>query len=201
MKLKNSYILLIAMALFLLISIGSVCASENITNDNDVKLADHGSDKILKSTNDNDERLSDDSNEETQKINTTVNADNTKVRYNEDKNISIKVLDNESNRIDVNKSNITVFEGNNQLNFLYNNSIITITDSLSVGNHSIIINYLGNSKYANSSTTVILSITGNNTINAPESVVSDGQTIIVPITVFNGVENVNINKSIQISFC
>lgn len=194
MKLKNSYILLIAMALFLLISIGSVCASENITNDNDVKLADHGSDKILKSTNDNDERLSDDSNEETQKINTTVNADNTKVRYNEDKNISIKVLDNESNSIDVNKSNITVFEGNNQLNFLYNNSIITITDSLSVGNHSIIINYLGNSKYANSSTTVILSITGNNTINTPESVVSDGQTIIVPITVFNGVENVNINN-------
>lgn len=61
MKLKNSYIL-IAIAIFLLISIGSVCASENITDNSDVTLADDGTDVVLSDTDDN--VLNEDANQE-----------------------------------------------------------------------------------------------------------------------------------------
>ena len=44
MKLKNSYILLIVMSIFLLISIGSVCANDV----SDAQLADDGSDQYGK---------------------------------------------------------------------------------------------------------------------------------------------------------
>ena len=46
MKLKNSHILLIVMSLFLLVSIGSVCASDDAM-DADAKLANDGSVAVL----------------------------------------------------------------------------------------------------------------------------------------------------------
>ena len=52
MKLKNSYIL-IGIAIFLLISIGSVCASENVTDNVDVQTADDGKDVVLSDTDEN----------------------------------------------------------------------------------------------------------------------------------------------------
>ena len=95
MKLKNSYIL-IAMAIFLLISIGSVCASENITSDSDVQLADDGTDVVL--SEDTDENvIADDTQEQ---INTTVETDKTSYEFKQDdsnKNFTIKngFLDND----------------------------------------------------------------------------------------------------------
>ena len=70
MKIKKSSILLIVMAIFLLISIGSACASENITDDSDMSLAeDNGESVVLSNTNDTVENVPDDTNE---KINKTI---------------------------------------------------------------------------------------------------------------------------------
>ena len=52
MKLKKTHILLMAIAMFLLIGIGSVCASENVT-DIDDSLADDGTDVVLSDTDEN----------------------------------------------------------------------------------------------------------------------------------------------------
>ena len=200
MKLKNSYILLIAISILLLISIGSVCASEHSATDSDVKLTSDKTDVILSANADNNAALTDDATEgETQeKINTSVSTDfDTKeFEYDEDKNITVNILDNNSENIEgINRSNLTVFEGEKQINFTYNNSILTITDKLSVGNHSLIINYLGNANYTNSSKTVLLSILGNRTLNAPETVVSDGTLIVIPVSVFDGVKDVDLIKN------
>ena len=200
MKLKNSYILLIAISILLLISIGSVCASEHSATDSDVKLTSDKTDVILSANADNNAALTDDTTEgETQeKINTSVSTDfDTKeFEYDEDKNITVNILDNNSENIEgINRSNLTVFEGEKQINFTYNNSILTITDKLSVGNHSLIINYLGNANYTNSSKTVLLSILGNRTLNAPETVVSDGTLIVIPVSVFDGVKDVDLIKN------
>ena len=68
MKFKNSYILLIAMAIFLLVSIGSVCASENITADSDSPLASADAEVVLADGEDT-------GNDATQeKINTSIEA-------------------------------------------------------------------------------------------------------------------------------
>ena len=58
MKLKNSLVL-IAIAIFLLISIGSVCASETVTSDGDVQSADDGTDVVLSSDSDTDGNVAD----------------------------------------------------------------------------------------------------------------------------------------------
>ena len=95
MKLKNSYIL-IAMAIFLLISIGSVCASENITSDSDVQLADDGTDVVL--SEDTDENvIADDTQEQ---INTTVETDKTSYEFKQDdsnKNFTVNVKNKNNN--------------------------------------------------------------------------------------------------------
>ena len=57
MKIKNSSILLIVVAIFLLISIGSVCASENVTDNSDVTLADDGTDVVLSNTDTDDKMV------------------------------------------------------------------------------------------------------------------------------------------------
>ena len=61
MKLKKTHVLLIAIAIFLLMSIGSVCASENVTDTSDETLADDGTDVVL--SNDTDENVPDGSEE------------------------------------------------------------------------------------------------------------------------------------------
>lgn len=198
MKLKNSYILLIAMAIFLLVSIGSVCASENVTTDSDSPLASADAESIIAEG----ETSSGDATQE--KINTTVVASDSEIDYDADKNIDVTVKDNESQTIDVNESDFKVLEGTKSLNFTYNNSIVSIKDNLTVGNHSIIINYLGNSKYANSTTTIILSVLGNKTLEAPANIVKTGDKFeIKDVKVFNGakyIELVQENFKLNITY-
>ena len=195
MKIKKSSILLIVMAIFLLISIGSACASENITDDSDMSLAeDNGESVVLSNTNDTVENVPDDTNE---KINTTIEteSDTYKFSHDSDKNISVKVKANGSN-IAVNKSNLSVFEGNATINFDYdnNNTIIAIKE-LAVGNHTLTINYLGNDIYANATKIVTVQVFGNNTIETETSVVTNGENIEIPVKVNDGVEYIELIKN------
>ena len=186
MKLKNSHILLIVMSLFLLISIGSVCASD-AAMDADAKLADDGSSVVLA-----DDTAAGDA---AQKINTTVVSENVKVNERETAKLNVNVKDNESNNVEFTKDEIKINEGNKTINFNYTNSSIVLTDKLAAGNHSLIINYLGNANYTNSSTKVLLSIVGNLTIKTPASVnINSTKKTIVPITLTDSVDVYDINK-------
>ncbi|MEE1134295.1 MAG: hypothetical protein UHW60_05945, partial [Methanobrevibacter sp.] len=138
MKLKNSYIL-IGIAIFLLISIGSVCASENVTDNVDVQTADDGKDVVLSDTDDN---VPDETAQE--KINTTVDTKDTyEFKQNSSKSIDVKVKDNSSNPISVNKNNLSVMNGTKSIAFDYTDSLITITEALPCGIYNLTINYLG----------------------------------------------------------
>ena len=191
MKLKNSYILLIVMSIFLLISIGSVCANDV----SDAQLADDGSDVIA--VDNGDSIVSDDDgNETSEKIDTSVVSEDVRINEGETANINVAVNDNESNPIAIEKANLTVTESNNNINFDYNNSVITILDNLAAGNHSLVISYLGNDNYTNSSTSIVLSVVGNYTMNVPDSVTVNGtKMVVVPIEITNGVDIYEINKN------
>ena len=190
MKLKNSYILLIVMSIFLLISIGSVCANDV----SDVQLANDGSDVIA--VDNGDSIVSDDdTNSSPEKIDTSVVSEDVRINEGETANITVNVKDNESNEIAIEKENITVSEANNTINFDYNNSVITILDNLTAGNHSLVINYLGNDNYTNSSTEIILSVVGNYTMNVPTSVnMNSTKIVVIPIEITNSVDVYEINK-------
>ena len=118
------------MSLFLLVSIGSVCAQDNSTSDAGILASES-----------NDITLSEDAGE---KINTTVESENVKVNEKDPVEIPVTVKDNNNSIIDIAKGNLTVTEGNKTINFNYNNSKINIIDKLALGNHSLNINYLGN---------------------------------------------------------
>ena len=188
------------MATFLLISIGSVCASENTTADSDVLSASDEADVVLQEDVSTDilNNGSGEGETTTEKITTTINATGDKEKYgfDEDKNISVEVKDNESKDVEnINGSDFSVLEGEKSINFTYNNSKISIIEKLSVGNHSLIINYLGNSNYTNSSTTFLLKIFGNKTLEAPTTVVSDGNRVEIPdVKVSDGVDYFALNK-------
>ena len=188
MKFKKSNILLIVIAIFLLMSIGSVCASENITDNGDIDIADDGTNVVLSDTDDN---VADDSNQE--KTNTTIVTEKEKYEFKQDsnKNFSVTVKDNKTgNPIDVNKSDLTVSNGNKNVSFDYASSIITITEALPVGNYNLTINYLGNEIYFNSTKVIGVGIYGNNTIETVTSVVCNGKDIEIPVTINNGLENI-----------
>ena len=82
MKLKNSYILLIVMAIFLLVSIGSVCANEDVS---DAALADDGLDAVLANST------------EDARIDTNIVSNDVILHENDNKTIDLNVKDNESN--------------------------------------------------------------------------------------------------------
>ncbi|PWB86493.1 hypothetical protein [Methanobrevibacter thaueri] len=187
MKFKKSNILLIVIAIFLLMSIGSVCASENITDNGDIDIADDGTNVVLSDTDDN---VADDSNQE--KTNTTIVTEKEKYEFKQDsnKNFSVYVKDNKTDNIDVNKSDLTVSNGNKSVSFDYASSIITITEALPVGNYNLTINYLGNEIYFNSTKVIEVGIYGNNTIETVTSVVCNGKDIEIPVTINNGLENI-----------
>lgn len=190
MKLKNSYIL-IGIAIFLLISIGSVCASENITDDIDVQTVDDGKDVVLSDTDDN---VPDETAQE--KINTTVETEKDKYEFKQDSNktLDVKVKDNSSNPISVNKNNISVMNGTKSIAFDYTDSIITITEALPYGNYNLTINYLGSENYINSSKVIAVKIYGNKTIETETSVVCDGKNIEIPVKVYDQVEYIELVK-------
>ena len=174
MKLKNSYILLIVMSLFLLISIGSVCASDSAM-DRDIIANDDGGNVTTP---------------------TTVVAKDTRINENDPQEISVAVKDNESQTIDIAAGNLSVTENNKTVKFTYNNSIMKFSDKFAVGNHSLIINYLGNQNYNKSSTNIILSIVGNNyTMQTPTSVdVNSTRIIEIPLNITNGVDIRNVKE-------
>ena len=181
MKFKNSYLLLIAMAIFLLISIGSVCASENVTADSDSQLAS-ADDSVV---------LADNGNGSTQeKINTEVVCENQEYKDNESVVIPVEVKYNESNTLNISASNLTVLENGKSIKFTYNNTTgITLIDKLAIGNHTLDILYLGNAVYNNSTSKIILSIFGNNTLIMPSGINSDGNSVDVPINLTDGVHD------------
>lgn len=198
MKLKNSYVLLMAMAIFLLISIGSVCASEDITADSDV-LANADESVVL--TNDIQE-VSDDavlSEETLEKTNTTITAtsDKDKYEYNAEKNIAVTVKDNETNDITgLNGSDFNITEGNNPVKFSYNNTKITILDKLTVGVHNLTIIYKGNETYNPSTANCILKVYGNKTLeDVPAVVDTNGTTVKIPARLTDGIGDYDLNES------
>jgi hypothetical protein len=219
MKLKKSYILLIVMSIFLLISIGSAFASENITNDDDVELAEDGTDVVLSDTSDTVGDVPDDTNQEVledttqdddvlgdttlddeilenttqEKENTTIETENETYKFGQDsdKNISVQVKANNSN-VNINKTDLSVFEGSKVINFEYNNTILAIKEVLSVGNHTLTINYLGSANYTNSSKIITVKVFGNNTIETETSVVCDGKHIEIPVKVYDGVDYIEL---------
>ncbi len=163
------------MSIFLLVSIGSACAQEIGASDAGI-LANERTD--VTPTDDTVE-----------KIDTTVESENVKINEKDPVEVPITVKDNESNAIPIVKSNITVNEGNKSINFNYNNSKIIITDKLANGNHSLIINYLGNDVYKNSTSKIILSIFGNYSLVAPSSVnVNSSKIVEVPLNITNSVD-------------
>ena len=196
MKLKNSFVL-IAIAIFLLISIGSVCASENVTSDGDVQSADDGTDVVLSSDSDTDGNVADE-NTNQDITNTTTVPEKEKYEYKEDsanKTISVEVKDNKTgNPINVNKNDLSVMNGNKNISFEYNATIITITETLPVGNYNLTINYLGNATYNTSQAIIAMKIYGNNTIETETSVVCNGKDIEVPVKVFDQVEYIELVK-------
>ena len=188
MKLKNSYILLIAMSIFLLVSIGSVCASD-ATMDVDSQLADDGSSVVL--AND----TSSDVNDNNAKVATTIVSEDKTINEKETANIPVTVQDSESQKINITAGDLNVTENKKALKFTYSNSSIVLTDKLAAGNHSLLITYLGNANYTNSSTKVLLSIVGQKDLNVSSTInVNSTKKAVIPITLTNGVNVYDIIK-------
>ena len=193
MKLKNSHILLIVMSIFLLISIGSVCAEDNSTADIDI-VSNDGSDIALSDGNSGSQNTTQ------EKITTSVESQDTKIKDGEAVNIPVTVKDKDSKNINITSSDITVQEGNKTVKSTYNNSQVTITDKMAVGNHSLVINFNGNNNYSASKTNVLLSIIGNYTIQVPSSVdVNSTKNVVIPINITNGVDKITDAKDLSAS--
>lgn len=181
MKLKNSHVLLIVMSVFLLISIGSVCASDAAMDAG--ILANDSTDDIEPVVN-------------STPIPTTVESQDVIVNENDTKEIPVTVKDNESQAITITKEDLNVTENNKSLGFNYNNSIINITDALKAGNHTIFIKYLGNANYTNSSTNITLSIVGEKVFDVPSSVdVNSTKKVVIPIKLTDGVNVYGIDTN------
>lgn len=200
MNFKRMNVLLIMLALVLLVGIGSVSAasddgadiiSDSITDD---MLLDDGVTEGNDPADPDPTNLGDST--ETEKVNTTVESEDVTARDNETATISVTVKDNESKEISVSENNFSVSEGNTSINFTYNDNKINLTQKLGLGNHTLIIAYLGNDIYAASNTTITLSIFGNKTMNVPENVsVNDTKTVEIPIEVTNGVNATSLDST------
>ena len=171
----------------LLISIGSVCASENNTDDSTLVLEDDQTDNILTEENTTQE-----------KINTTVNIpqDSYKIKNDTSVIIPVEVKDNASNTIAINGSDLLVVGDNSTLKFSLSNNTITLLDKLTVGNHSLLITYLGNSTYSGSESRVAVSIYYDKTLEMPSEIISeDGMNIKIPVSVSDGLTDYIINTN------
>ena len=168
MNFKRMIFLLIMLALVLLVGIGSVSAasddgtdiiSDGITDD---MLLDDG---VTENTDPSDPTEPGDSTDPVaEKINTTVESANVTARDNETASISVAVKDNESKNITVAENDFSVSEGDKSLNFTYNGTI-NLVDKLDLGNHTLIIAYLGNDTYSSSKMNIIVNVRGEFAIN------------------------------------
>ena len=202
MNFKRMNFLLIMLALVLLVGISSVSAasddgtdiiSDGITDD---MLLDDGVTENPDSGDSTDPSNPEEPAEPVEKINTTVESEeNIAVRDNETASIPVTVKDNKTNPISVNGSYLSVTEGDKSINFTYDGTTINLTNKLDLGNHTLIIAYLGNDTYAASNTTITLSIFGNETLNAPDTVIVDKDgKVEIPITVTNGVNETAVTQ-------
>ena len=168
MNFKRMNFLLIMLALVLLVGIGPVSAasddgtdiiSDGITDD---MLLDDG---VTENTDPSDPTEPGDSTDPVaEKINTTVESANVTARDNETASISVAVKDNESKNITVAENDFSVSEGDKSLNFTYNGTI-NLVDKLDLGNHTLIIAYLGNDTYSSSKMNIIVNVRGEFAIN------------------------------------
>lgn len=170
------------MSIFLLISIGSVCAADDSAN----AIADSGSDVALSDG------------EPTEKIDTEIIADD-EISINEGETaesvVLVKNKDDNSN-ITVTKENLTVLHGNKAINFTYENTKLTITEQLAAGEYNLLIKYLGNENFTSSNQTLLLKVYGNASIQAPNSVnVNSSDIVKIPLNVTNGVELFDVTKN------
>ena len=196
MKFKNSYILLMAMTILLLVSIGSACASDDVSADTtQIAAADESvvQDIVGNGTDDVTPE------ETTQKAETSITADNNLVYNQKDtgKNITnVDVKDNESTSVEnITKDNLTVTENGKNIAFDYNNSVITIKGNLEVGIHVLDITYKGNDLYNSSNILINFTIIKDNYLEVPE-IVSGNTTVEIPIKLTDGVnDNTNLLNS------
>ena len=196
MKFKNSYILLMAMTILLLVSIGSACASDDVSADStQIAAADESvvQDIVGNGTDDVTPE------ETTQKAETSITADNNLVYNQKDtgKNITnVDVKDNESTSVEnITKDNLTVTENGKNIAFDYNNSVITIKGNLEVGIHVLNITYKGNDLYNSSNILINFTIIKDNYLEVPE-IVSGNTTVEIPIKLTDGVnDNTNLLNS------
>ena len=199
MKLKNSYILLIAIVM-LLVSIGSVCASEDVTTDDNVVLASSEADTILTDGESGDTTQ--------EKINTTVEIPEDTYSFKTDENqvIPIDIKDNESKSIEFTQSDLTITDNENRTieDFALENNNITFMSPFAVGNYTLTINYNGNATYTNSLKNVTLLVTHEKELTMPSEVVSEkGENVVIPINVDDGLTNYTVNQgdlNIKISY-
>ena len=161
MNLKKLHILLLMMCMILLVCIGSVSAIENNESNVDDIATDYESSISPTLSNENNATNNNDTNgtqNNSEKINTEINAEDIEINSNDSAKINISVKDNESNKLNITKSDLNVSENNKTLAFTFKNSTITILSDLNIGEHNIIITYLGNATYANSSTNISIKI-------------------------------------------
>ena len=84
---------------------------------------------------------------ETEAINTTVESADVKLKANETVNMAFVVKDNESKAINVSADLIKVMKDEEELNFTYTNSTISLKDKLDVGIYTLKLCFIGNETY------------------------------------------------------
>ena len=124
-----------------------------------------------------------------------VSDDNVRIEKGQDQKIPVTVNDNASKPISVSKGDLKVSKGSEQLNFTYSNDEIKLSKNLTSGNHSLLITYLGNDIYKNSTKNIILSIVGDYKIKVSEGTVDQSNKAEVPITVTNDVDTKSLTRT------
>ena len=167
------------MSIFLLVSIGSVCASDDAM-DADIISEDNNTAPVSDST----------------PIKTTIESKNIIVNKTDTQKIPVTVKDDKSQKINITKGDLNVTENKKVLKFNYVNSSITLTDKLAAGNHSILIKYLGNANYSISSKTIKLSVIGDKDLNVASSInVNATENVVIPIKLTDSVNEYGMDKN------
>ncbi|MBQ6813055.1 MAG: hypothetical protein IJP12_00295 [Methanobrevibacter sp.] len=199
MKFKNSYILLISLiSIFLLLSVSAVSAANDQFVSDSVALddaCDMEIDDLMKDTNqlsDGDEGAGC----ETEAINTTVESADVKLKANETVNMAFVVKDNESKAINVSADLIKVMKDEEELNFTYTNSTISLKDKLDVGIYTLKLCFIGNETYNPSDKDINVTVYENNILNISDTTGVNKHTkeVKIPVSVKNGNETINVTK-------
>lgn len=118
---------------------------------------------------------------------TEIVVDDTKVKYGSDINVPIVIKDEFNNTITFKKSDLKVFNGEEEIEFSIKNSTLILSNITDIGNYNIVIKYLGNENYIASEKTITVSILANNTIKANDTIKVNNHTqnVTIPIVIVN----------------